>query len=121
MRLELEVSEKTIFFVQKLVARFPGLVARFDEHREHNFGAVLPHVFFGELTRYVVKLEEGEAWPELQAILDHLEGTFAAGDDELMTLISVSFLENLPRDGESIARIRCMMGPHLERELQAME
>jgi len=114
------MSETTIAFVKGLVARFPGLVAGFDEHREDNFGAILPHVFFGELTRYVVKLGEREAWSELQAILDHLEETFAAGGGELTTLISVSFLENLPRGGESIARILAMMGPRLERELQAI-
>jgi hypothetical protein len=31
-----------------------------DEHVEDNFGEILPHVFFGDLTRFIVSTYERE-------------------------------------------------------------
>jgi hypothetical protein len=57
---------------------------------------------------------------ELRDILNYLEKAYAAGDEELRELISVSFLENLPRSGESGAELREMVGPNLRKQLRAI-
>jgi hypothetical protein len=114
------MTDKTVLFVREMVSGFPGLAPLLKEHLDRNLGEVLPHVFFGDVTRYVVKLDGEGARAELQAILDYLEETFAAQSDELGTLISVSFLENLQWDDNSGTRIRNMIGPHLKKEIRAI-
>jgi hypothetical protein len=99
-----------------------------DEHLKDNLGEILPHVFFGDLTRYVVSLccaaGSGSASSiehrELDDILDMLEAEYAKGDDELQELISVSFLEHLPRPGERGSEIRNMLGRRLSEQLAAI-
>jgi len=119
------MSERTtsFSFVRSLATRWPGLGPILEEHINDNFGEILPHVFFGDLTRYVLSLlgeaSRGDeaARRELREILDYLEETYAGGDVELQELIFVSFLENLPRPDEDGAQIREMVGPHLRRQL----
>jgi hypothetical protein len=104
------MSEVTIDFIEGLVRRYPRLEVIFDEHDSDNFGEVLPHLFFGDLTRYLVskflEVESGdgpqgtEDKPELRGLLNDLEDVYAGGDEEIQELISVSFLENLPRPEE---------------------
>jgi hypothetical protein len=50
------MSESTISFVQDLVRQFQELRNLLKEHQEDNFGELLPHVFLGDVTRYVVSL-----------------------------------------------------------------
>ena len=120
------MSEMTSSFIDYLVARFPILEPLLHEHLADNFGEVLPHVFFGDLTRYVVaeflRGEGGNAGesPTLRQILDALEEAFARGD-EVSELIAVSFLENLPRRGESGAGILVLLGPGLRSQLDAIQ
>jgi hypothetical protein len=118
------MNDQTVSFVRSMVGRFPGLYGPLEEHIEANFGELLPHVFFGDVTRYVVSLflatrSSACLAPrrELRDILSYLEEAYAAGDEELRELISVSFLENLPRPGESGAEVRELVGPNLKSQL----
>ena len=120
------MSTRTVAFVQSLADRFPGLGAILDEHVK-DFDEILPHLFFGDLTRYVVNLfiagRDTDGKPtelELREILSHLEKAYASGDDELQELISVSFLEHLPRDGEDGSKIRGIVGPSLSKQLKVI-
>lgn len=121
------MTEQAAAFVGSMVARFPGLSALLEEHIKDNHGEMLPHVFFGEVTRYILSLllaaSGGGLSPrrELRDILTYLEEAYAAGDEELRELISVSFLENLPRPGEAGAEVREMVGPNLRRQLQIID
>src|SRR5687767_5332264 len=94
-------------FVKAMVGRFEGLAPLLKEHVTDNLGEILPHVFFGDLTRYILALvatvsSGGGLEPrrELRDILDFLEESFSTGNQELQVLIGTSFLENLPRPGE---------------------
>lgn len=49
------MSEPTIDLIDRLVGKFPRLEPLLREHLADNFGEVLPHLFFGDLTRYVVR------------------------------------------------------------------
>ena len=121
------MSDHTVSFVRSMVERFPSLYGPLEGHIRDNYGEVLPHVFFGDVTRYVVSLllaaRSGSNLPrrrELRDILNYLEEAYASGDEEVRGLISVSFLENLPRSDESGAKLREMVGPNLRRQLQAI-
>jgi hypothetical protein len=121
------MSDHTITFVRLIAARFSPLGAVLEEHMQDNFGEILPHVFFGDLTRYVVSLasEGGTATEfarlcEMYEILDYLEEVYSSGDEELSELISVSFLENLPRPGEVGSQIRDIVGPNLTKQLRVI-
>ena len=121
------MSDVTVSFVRSMVARFSKLKALLAGHIEDNEGEILPHVFFGDLTRYVVSLALAAGGAELplthdlHAILEYLEEAYASGGDEVQELIAVSFLENLPRPAEPGAWIREIVGPSLCRQLQRME
>jgi hypothetical protein len=122
------MSEATIDFMDHLVAQVPALEPLFREHVSDNFGEVLPHVFFGDVSRYAVsEFLRSEATGagvrrvprELESLLAALEDGLAAGGD-VTELIRVSFLENLPRLGEPGYGVRDLLGPKLRSELDAM-
>lgn len=123
------MSETTINFIEQLVGRYPGLKPIFDEHVSDNFGEVLPHLFFGDLTRYVVAKftdtqkgapEDAKAESDLRRLLNDLENAYADGQEEIQELISVSFLENLPRPGEEASGVRTWLGPELSAQLDVI-
>lgn len=114
------MSEITIGYVDGLVEEFPALQPMLREHVSDNFGEVLPHVFFGELTRYAVgEFVKGTDVAEMQRLLDRLEETFTStGEDEIATLIADSFVENLPMSGEQGEGIKDLLGPGLRSEFE---
>ena len=119
------MSQHTEAFVRQLTDQIPGLVPILREHIA-DFGEVLPHVFFGDLTRWVLTMLERRGSGDLSAarepqrLLDLLEQAYASGDEELQELISVSFLEHLPRPEESLAEIRELLGPSLAAQLKVI-
>ena len=113
--------EATVTLVTSLVSRFPGLRGLLAKHIEGNSGEILPHVFFGDVTHYVIRCAgSGEASSELHDILGYLEEAFVRGDRDVIELVSVSFLENLPREGEAGAQVRQWLGPCLAKELRGI-
>ena len=109
-----------------MVDRFPGLRELLDEHLEDNYDELLPHVFFGDVTRYAEECQTAasrgavQKGRELRDILDYLETAYTSGSPEIQELISVSFLENLPRPGEVGSAIRKKVGPNLKAQLDVI-
>ncbi|MGH8990162.1 MAG: DUF7674 family protein [Acidimicrobiia bacterium] len=124
------MSETNIDLVDRLVGKFPVLEPLLREHLADNFGEVLPHVFFGDLSRYVVatfdRTSHGRSTVEspdaaqLRQLIGELDEAFVAGPDEVSELIAASFLENLPREGETGEGVRALLGPRLRSELERM-
>ena len=110
--------------VGHLVEEVPGLGSMYDEHRR-DYGAILPHVFFGELTRFVENAfmapPSSSARQSGIKILALLERAMASDDDKLQELISTSFLENLDQDAAAFNDLRASLGPALRKELEAYE
>jgi hypothetical protein len=113
--------------VRILGERFSDVAPIYKEHRE-SFGEILPHIFFGELTRWMLSLLEpasgsttAERRQKLRDVLEVLEKSYAEGDEEMREFFSASFLEKLPKPGESGSEIREMLGPRLSEELRAIE
>ena len=96
----------------------PSLGAQLEEHIVYN-GGMLPHVFLGDVTRYVAELADAspEA-PQLQAMLDLLEDRFPNGAADEQEMIAVSFIENLPAPDEEGSELRYILGPKLTEQLK---
>jgi hypothetical protein len=96
-----------------------GLRGTLDEHLVDNDGEVLPHPLMSEYERWAeAAWQSGD--PELRPFLDLLEDAYATGDAEIEELISVSFLEHLPRIGHRGSDIRELLGPTLQKQLAAI-
>lgn len=109
----------TVAFVGALVHRFPELLPLLQEHLDDQDGEVLPHVFMGDLTRWLVRrfATAGAQDATLRQILGFMEDAYRSRDPEAQELLSVSLLENLPRPGETGWEIRSIVGPALREEL----
>lgn len=110
-------------FIEGLVREVPDLVQILEQHI-NEYGEILPHVFFGELTRYVLQClrtstASGHTRNQviLRQILGRLEDGYATGEDVVTELIGVSFLENLSGE-EGREALRDLMGPHLSEALK---
>lgn len=124
------MSRATEDFIDDLVERFPGLRPVLEEHLSDNFGELLPHVFFGDVTRYIVsrhldaRLHHGsgpeQAREEVRSLLKALETAYVERGEEVEELIAVSFLENLPRPGEPGADLRECLGPAMTHQLRVI-
>jgi len=122
------MSRKTIEFVERLVASFDALKPLYDEHKADNLGEVLPHVLMGDVTRFAIrKCEEtraenasrrSDAELLVKNLLAFLEDAYSREGGEVGELISVSFLELLPRPDEgSASGIRQWVGPRMRAQL----
>ena len=108
-----------VAFLGALAWRFDPLRQRLDEHLDDNGQEVLPHVLMSEYERWAESaLRHGES--RLQEFLDVLEDAYRTGGEEVEELISVSFLEHLPRPGEPQSELRELVGPALRRQLDVV-
>ena len=112
------MSRLTEAVVRDLVAAFPSLQSRLDAHI-HDYDGVLAHVLMADFQRYVVAVFEGDeegSTTDVQGILDFLEQRFRQCEEPVRELISVSFLELLPREGERGAGVRGLLGREMAAE-----
>ena len=79
---------------EELVHKVPLLAGLLKEHIE-DYDELLPHVFMGEVSRYVVSYREGR-----KQIGDFLDECFRDCGDDIQNLIAVSFVENLVSEDE---------------------
>jgi hypothetical protein len=116
----IHIPPSTITCVGKLLEQVPELRSVYDEHI-HDNDELLPHMFFGDVTRYVVQqVHSGEMGPSTPVgrIFDSLERFMAFGDDQVKELVSVSFIENLAAYDDVLTVLRGLLGPNLEKELK---
>lgn len=124
------MSLLTIDFVDRIVKRFPHLRGMYEEHISDHFGEVLPHLFVGDLANHAVDLflasapedvQGAQARRDLEQLLEFLETAYEEGGEEIEELISVSFLEHLPRPGiDPGAGIRSLCGPRMQEQLRVI-
>lgn len=121
------MSVSTIALSKEIAGLSATLAALLDEHTKDNFGEVLPHVFFGEVSRYAIALLQKSQSDndlavrrELRSILDTLEAAMAKRVPDVQELIAASFLENLPSKGGPGSELRGMLGPTLSSQMRKM-
>ena len=86
----------------------PALRPLLHEH-EREYGEVLAHVLFGDITRWVT------AHAANPTLLSALERHLVEGDATVRYVLQASFIENLL--GEPIDHLRGSLGPQLTRAL----
>jgi hypothetical protein len=110
-------------FVRWLATRHSGLAPLLDEHLgDHD--ELLPHVLFGDVTRYASALARRGDLDDLSGLLSDLDGALDDSDDEVDNLISVSFVENaqgVAGDDEAELRRQIRRHPNLARQLSRYE
>jgi hypothetical protein len=110
----------TIVCIQHLLDQVPELRPLYEEHL-HDYDELLPHVFLGDVTRYVVQqVRSGDTCPSklVKRILESLEQCMASGDERAKELVSVSFIENLANHSDVLAKLYGQLGPNLSTELK---
>jgi len=87
--------------VDQLAQDVPGLAPMLAEHLA-DYDEVLPHVFFGELTPFLIGLKNGSDADRavLMKALSMLEEAWIRGHEDVTNVIAVSFIENLQGRGE---------------------
>jgi len=109
-------------FIPSLLQAVPELVPVYEEHMIDNFDELLPHVFMGDVTRFVVSsYKNKENLVSVKKILDLLDQAIRSEDEKLQELVSVSFLENLPQEEACFNDIKKLMSDDLRDELALYE
>lgn len=82
--------------VERLMAEIPDLRPVVDEHLIDEEGELLPHVLFGDIPRWAVAQDPRSF--DLARLLGLLDEAYGAGPVEVVNLVTVSFVENLPEE-----------------------
>lgn len=112
-----DVPTSSVRLVERLVARVPELRPSYDEHVA-DYDVVLPHVYFGDVTRWVVAdfeatRERPDATGGWRDVVEFLDEEYPVSDDDAQAVIEQSFVENLPYPGEPGYGIERHLGPEL--------
>jgi hypothetical protein len=104
------MSESSELFVRNTVSIFPELRQLFDEHMRDNFDQMLPHIFFGDVTRWFdARLVDDPNDPEAIRLSQYLESIYDVAPEDVQNVIYVSFVENLETNGPGAH----VLGPQL--------
>lgn len=108
------IPAPTVALVERITQRVPELGTACVAHHAE-FDEILPHVFFGDVTRWVVgeyqANRERDRWRD---VLAFLEDEYAATTDaDALAVIEQSFVENLPYPDEPGHGIEQELGPRL--------
>jgi hypothetical protein len=110
-----------VALIGALFYRFKVLRPLLQEHLEDQDGGVLPHLLMADIERWaeaeIAKGDDG-ARATVREVLAFLEDAYATQGNEVEELIAVSFLEHVPRPGESGSQLRELVGPRLAEELR---
>jgi hypothetical protein len=108
---EYSVPESSIAFCRELAKRFPQLSPLLIEHENDN-DEVLPHVFFGDVRRFVEEqLDRGDE-AQLKPLFEFFEEAYVKGDEPIENVIAVSLLEDLWDRPE----IKPLLGPAMAQQ-----
>ena len=114
------MSATTVSFVGVLVRSCRFLLPVLDEHLSEQDGEVLPHLFMWSVERWAEAALRDDRNDELNALFAQLDVDMSGPDEDVRELISVSFLELLPRAGEMGDELRSFAGPACADELRAI-
>jgi hypothetical protein len=96
-------------FAELLLGEFPQL--RDDVHEWTG----LPHLQMVEFQLLTEKAIDSGDWRTVERCLRLADTILHDGDAEIINAIHVSYLESLPREGDSHDRVREMMTPDLRK------
>lgn len=107
-------------FIERLLLAIPELKPVYAEHLADN-DVLLPHVFMGDVTRFIVaELDQTRDADVVSRLLHYLESELNAGNADAIELIRASFVENLMGEEAAINKLRPLMGSALLREVESI-
>jgi hypothetical protein len=106
--------------VEWLVGRHRALAPVLEQHLADN-DELLPHVLFGDVTRYALALARVGDKESLHRLLSDLDSALDEADDQVANLVWVSFVENASTDEDEPLRSELRGFPHLARALSHYE
>lgn len=104
-------------FIEELLRRVPDVKPIYDEHVADN-DTLLPHVFLGDVSRFVVAEANKGLCPAAIAVLEHLDEGLGIGSEEVKELIVVSFVENLIGETTALKALNTVMRPRLKAQVK---
>jgi hypothetical protein len=107
--------ESTVRFLDRMADAVPLLRDRLQEHFL-DYRRPPGHAFMGQVVFEVFELYASGRAEDVRPLLEFLEGEFGV-DQDVDTVIAVSFVEMLPSLGERGAEIEDALGPRLRGEL----
>lgn len=110
--------------IEAFVHDVPELAPKWHEHLA-DYGEPLPHVFFGDVARFGVKVAEGADAELPTRFCSGIERLAASDDPEIDNVIQVSFVEYLVWGNEheqhALATLRRDFGPATLRRIREFE
>jgi len=107
-------------FVWRLLHALPELKSTYDQHLADN-DSLLPHVFMGDVTRFVIaKANNSGSHETLKRLFYFFEKELNSGDMEAKELILASFIENLIGEAMTVQKLAPLMGLDLRRKVKAI-
>ncbi len=109
-------------FIDRLCGELPSMQAVRKLHKR-NHDAVLPYVFFGDVSREALRWYETNSEQdreELSRLMAFLECEYVAEGAAVRQLIEQGFLENVAGPPEPHWRIRQKLGPVLRSRIEEM-
>jgi hypothetical protein len=111
--------QASVKFVEELVREVPKLRPIYDEHVVDHEES-LPHVFFGDVTRFAISEAARDGDHEaLGRLLEKLESGLREGPAEVKGLVIASFIENLCGETAAIRILSPLMGESLRAQLKS--
>lgn len=116
------IGEDQAAFVTRLVDEVPALRPRYQDHVS-DYGTLLPDLFLADVVHWLVRDHRRTRRPwsrrrDWARLLRVVENEYVRQyDGKVGQLIEVSFLENLPADGEPGHDLVHELGPQLRRDL----
>ena len=125
--MQLNLSYNTI--ADAPVKEVPEFGYVLTAHKVDNDGEVLPHVLFGDLTRFAIAAFRGmrdREHPEgaarvFRAVVRFVECAWICLDYQVQELVHVSFLENLHLADDDYSEMVAMLGPESQRIVKRIE
>src|SRR4051794_25540235 len=112
-------------FISDLVDAVPELEGLLADHVA-TFDEVLPHVFMGDVTRFVLAKCQAKAAGSdhaaavLKALFSSLEAASSWNSGEVDELIGVSFVENMLPEAKGLECLRTFMSPEMQERHREM-
>jgi hypothetical protein len=110
--------DSTHAFLDHLVRNVPEIRPIVDQHR-HDYDELLPHVLFGDFTRWAEEAVVSSAGlRSVATFIAILNANYSEGDGPVTELIAASFLENLKPGSASFDAIESLLAPSLLTQLR---
>jgi hypothetical protein len=107
-------SPSTVAAMERFVHAVPEVEPLWREHLDYN-GEVLPHVFFGEVSRFAVQVAERGDSDLTRRFSRAIEDLAESENPDVVNVIHVSFAENLvwgdEQEQQALAQLRRSFGP----------